>query len=109
MAMSVKSVTPFLVSSKQGNDFRSSISSLLLNGSNLNSSSCSSLSFKQQKKPRNLIAVSASSETVLPGVVFHPFEEVKKKVLALPDSPQFSLARQGFVDECEAAINEQIK
>ncbi|KAL6146252.1 hypothetical protein ACLB2K_056935 [Fragaria x ananassa] len=110
MAMSVRSVSGFSVSSKQGNggaDFSSN--SLLLNGSKLigSSSSSSSLSFNPQRKPRNL-AVSASSEKVMTGVVFHPFEEVKKEVLAIPVSPHVSLARQGFADECEAAINEQI-
>ncbi|KAL6133017.1 hypothetical protein ACLB2K_065254 [Fragaria x ananassa] len=110
MAISVRSVSGFSVSRKQENggaDFSSS--SLLLNGSKLigSSSSSSSLSFNQQRRPRNL-AVSASSETVMTGVVFHPFEEVKKEVLAIPVSPHVSLARQGFADECEAAINEQI-
>ncbi|XP_050380484.1 ferritin, chloroplastic isoform X2 [Argentina anserina] len=97
MAMSVRSVSGLLVSSKQGDG----------GGSKLGSSSPSSLSFNQQKKSRNL-AVSASSEMVLTGVVFHPFEEVKKEVFALPNSAQLSLARQGFADKCEAAINEQI-
>lgn len=44
----------------------------------------------------------------LTGVVFQPFEEVKKEFDLVPTVPQASLARQKFVDECEAAINEQI-
>ncbi|PIA59534.1 hypothetical protein AQUCO_00400434v1 [Aquilegia coerulea] len=42
------------------------------------------------------------------GVVFEPFEEVKNDHFIIPSVPQVSLARQKFVDECEAAINEQI-
>lgn len=53
-------------------------------------------------------AVDANSMP-LTGVVFQPFEEVKKEVLDVPVSPLLSLARQKYEDECEAAINEQIK
>nr|XP_043619168.1 ferritin, chloroplastic-like [Erigeron canadensis] len=42
------------------------------------------------------------------GVLFQPFEEVKKDEFLVPVSPLKSLARQKYVDECEAAINEQI-
>ncbi|KDO63247.1 hypothetical protein CISIN_1g023956mg [Citrus sinensis] len=52
-------------------------------------------------------AVDANSMP-LTGVVFQPFEEVKKEVLDVPVSPLLSLARQKYEDECEAAINEQI-
>ncbi|KAL0321819.1 UNVERIFIED_CONTAM: Ferritin-2, chloroplastic [Sesamum calycinum] len=45
----------------------------------------------------------------LTGVVFEPFEEVKKELLLVPSVPQDSLARHKFADESEAAINEQIK
>lgn len=44
----------------------------------------------------------------LTGVLFQPFEEVKKNELMVPTAPEVSLARQGFSEECEAAINEQI-
>ncbi|NP_001289225.1 ferritin-3, chloroplastic-like [Pyrus x bretschneideri] len=44
----------------------------------------------------------------LTGVVFEPFEEVKKELDLVPTLPQISLARQKFTDESEAAINEQI-
>lgn len=55
--------------------------------------------------------VSASIDTnnmPLTGVVFQPFEEVKKEVLDIPVAPQVSLARQKFSKECESSINEQI-
>ncbi|XP_021769657.1 ferritin, chloroplastic-like [Chenopodium quinoa] len=42
------------------------------------------------------------------GIVFQPFEEVKSDNFMVPISPQVSLARQKFADDCEAAINEQI-
>lgn len=65
-------------------------------------------------KPRmESFQVSASVDTnnnmPLTGVVFQPFEEVKKEVLDIPVAPQVSLARQKFSRDCEAAINEQIK
>ncbi|KAI5346625.1 PREDICTED: ferritin-3 [Prunus dulcis] len=44
----------------------------------------------------------------LTGVVFEPFEEVKKELELVPTLPQVSLARQKFTAESEAAINEQI-
>lgn len=56
--------------------------------------------------------VSASLETenlALTGVVFQPFEELKKEGFDIPVTPQVSLARQKYTDDCEAAINEQIK
>ncbi|KAL0450977.1 UNVERIFIED_CONTAM: Ferritin-1, chloroplastic [Sesamum latifolium] len=59
----------------------------------------------------NGLAAGASNETVglpLTGVLFQPFEEVKKDELMVPTAPEVSLARQGFSEECEAAINEQI-
>lgn len=42
------------------------------------------------------------------GVVFQPFEEVQKELLLVPSRPHDSLARHKYVDDCEAAINEQI-
>ncbi|GER30404.1 ferritin [Striga asiatica] len=44
----------------------------------------------------------------LTGVVFEPFEEVKKELMLVPTVPQDSLARQKYSVESEAAINEQI-
>lgn len=54
-------------------------------------------------------AAKGSNNRPLTGVVFEPFEEVKKELMLVPASPQQSLARQKYLDECEAAINEQIK
>lgn len=50
----------------------------------------------------------AANNKPLTGVVFEPFEEVKKELDLVPTVPQVSLARQKFTDESEAAINEQI-
>jgi ferritin heavy chain len=46
---------------------------------------------------------------VLSGVVFQPFEELKGELSLVPQKPDQSLARHKYVDDCEAAINEQIK
>lgn len=77
-------------------------------------SSSSSMSFVPSSSSpcsqRRSLKVSAVDATVsLTGVIFQPFEEVKKEVLAVPIAPNVSLARQRFEDESEAAINEQIK
>lgn len=55
--------------------------------------------------------VRASAEgggPALTGIVFEPFQEVKREDLAVPLSPYLSLARQCYAEDCEAAINEQI-
>ncbi|KAF2288486.1 hypothetical protein GH714_007873 [Hevea brasiliensis] len=59
---------------------------------------------------RNSLVVSAVEQSglQLTGVVFQPFEEVKKEAFLVPIAPNVSLARQFYEDECEAAINEQI-
>ncbi|XP_077233059.1 ferritin-2, chloroplastic-like [Tasmannia lanceolata] len=44
----------------------------------------------------------------LTGIVFEPFEEVKKELLLVPTVPHDSIARQKYSADCEAAINEQI-
>ncbi|MCD9640750.1 Dysferlin [Datura stramonium] len=62
-------------------------------------------------KSGNGFMVSASKATnhkPLTGVVFEPFEELKKELMLVPTVPQASLARQKYSDDCEAAINEQI-
>uniref|UniRef100_K3ZJZ0 Ferritin n=1 Tax=Setaria italica TaxID=4555 RepID=K3ZJZ0_SETIT len=51
---------------------------------------------------------AGKGKEVLSGVVFQPFEEIKGELSLVPQTPDKSLARQKFVDECEAAINEQI-
>ncbi|CAA3002912.1 ferritin-1, chloroplastic-like [Olea europaea var. sylvestris] len=53
-------------------------------------------------------ALSETNSMPLTGVVFQPFEEVKKDDYIVPIVPQVSLARQRFSEESEAAINEQI-
>ncbi|KAL2541446.1 Ferritin-1 [Abeliophyllum distichum] len=73
------------------------------------SSSFSNLTLS--RKRNNGFAVYASSEAPsvpLTGVVFQPFEEVKRDDFIVPIVPKVSLARQRFAEECEAAINEQI-
>jgi ferritin heavy chain len=54
-------------------------------------------------------AAAGKGKEVLSGVVFQPFEEIKGELALVPQSPDRSLARHKFVDDCEAAINEQIK
>lgn len=55
-----------------------------------------------------VMANKGSNDRPLTGVLFEPFEEVKKELSLVPSAPQQSLARQKFVDRCEAALNEQI-
>ncbi|CAA6669293.1 unnamed protein product [Spirodela intermedia] len=59
---------------------------------------------------RGMVAMAASDagNRALTGVVFEPFEEVKKELSLVPSAPNQSLARQKYTDNCEAAINEQI-
>lgn len=78
----------------------------------VSSSSSSFSGLVLAKKRDNGLSAGVSNETVglpLTGVVFQPFEEVKKDELMVPTAPEASLARQSFCEECEAAINEQIK
>lgn len=88
----------------------SSISGLSLSnviGNDLRKPIAPSLRLKRKWGSRN---VTVCATTVpLTGVIFEPFEEVKKDALAVPSVPQVSLARQNYADECESAINEQIK
>ncbi|CAO2817009.1 unnamed protein product [Amaranthus hypochondriacus] len=63
------------------------------------------------KDPNNGFSVCAAAESnsrTLNGVIFEPFEEVKKELAMVPNVPHISIARQKYADECEAAINEQI-
>ncbi|KAE8697690.1 Ferritin-1 [Hibiscus syriacus] len=70
----------------------------------------STLSFPSGKHGRNsgVYASIGTDNSALTGVVFQPFEEVKKAELGIPMAPDRSLARQKYADDCEAAINEQI-
>ncbi|XP_007026593.2 PREDICTED: ferritin-3, chloroplastic [Theobroma cacao] len=111
--MFLRSVSSISVQTKHGDNLISSLrGSPALSSSSFGSAfpSSSALGFPQ-RKPGRAFGVSASLETnnfALTGVVFQPFEEVKKKELDIPVAPQVSLARQKYTDECEAAINEQI-
>ncbi|KAL2901921.1 Ferritin-1 chloroplastic, partial [Bienertia sinuspersici] len=63
----------------------------------------------REKKNGYTGIVSALQESEpMTGIVFQPFEEVKSDNFMVPVSSKVSLARQKFVDDCEAAINEQI-
>ncbi|CAL0324685.1 unnamed protein product [Lupinus luteus] len=99
-------------SSSKVSVFSSSFSSLspIVGDVSKNLTSCSSfVSFALSSSPFSSMRVSASnvSEPVT-GVIFEPFQEVKKDALAVPITPNVSLARQNYADETEAAINEQI-
>lgn len=70
-----------------------------------------SLRFSSPKNDNGLVVFSSknANNSPLTGVIFAPFEEVKKELDLVPTVPQLSLARHKFTDDCEAAINEQIK
>lgn len=63
--------------------------------------------------PSTIVCAAAkggsSNSKPITGVVFEPFEEVKKELNLVPTVPQQSIARQKYADESEAAVNEQIK
>lgn len=99
MALASSVFSPLSTSTIVGDGLRKPASSA-------SSPSCS-LSFDKKWGSRN-VAVSAATAP-LTGVIFEPFEEVKKEALAVPVVPQVSLARQNYADECESVINEQIK
>lgn len=69
-------------------------------------SSCYSVGRSSRRGRGNVWAMGGNSSGV---VVFKPFEEVKKEELVIPIAPHLSLARHTFLDDCEAAINDQIK
>lgn len=94
-----RSVSAFSLATKQGD----TASALGARGGN----GISSLPLFSRKKRNTSLVVSSASGT-LTGLVFQPFEEVKREEFLVPISSQVSLARQFYVDECEAAINEQI-
>ncbi|PKA50589.1 Ferritin-3, chloroplastic [Apostasia shenzhenica] len=54
------------------------------------------------------MAAAGGNRRTITGVVFEPFEEVKQELALVPSSPDKSLARQKYHDDCESAINEQI-
>ncbi|XP_051143389.1 ferritin-2, chloroplastic-like [Andrographis paniculata] len=55
-----------------------------------------------------MLAAKSTTTKTVSGVVFEPFEEVKKELSLVPSVPQDSLARHKYAEDCEAAINEQI-
>lgn len=61
------------------------------------------------RPPLLATASGVPANRALAGVVFEPFEEVKKELSLVPSAPHDSLARQKYADDCEAAINGQIK
>ncbi|KAM1253506.1 hypothetical protein ACFX2J_041382 [Malus domestica] len=90
----------------------SSPSSVSYSFSPLNSSTSMSsiLRFSPARNESGVVVCASknANDRPLTGVVFEPFEEVKKELDLVPTLPQVSLARQKFTDESEAAINEQI-
>lgn len=77
----------------------------------LYSANASSIKHFSSGRSASGLVMCASKETnsrPLTGVVFEPFEEVKRELFMVPTVPQDSLARQKFANDCEAAINEQI-
>ncbi|GAB4834020.1 Dysferlin [Ancistrocladus abbreviatus] len=103
----IKKNYPFIASPTAG------LSISRLSSSSLYSSS-SSLSLKLfALRKRGNGAVMAALDhpaniTPLTGIVFQPFEEMKNEAFVVPVAPRVSLARQKYVEECEAAVNEQI-
>ncbi|XP_068641935.1 ferritin-3, chloroplastic-like [Aristolochia californica] len=74
------------------------------------SSTASVLKFSRMNGREGVVVMAAkeANNQPLTGVVFEPFEEVKKELNLVPSVPQVSLARQKYSDDSEAAINEQI-
>lgn len=108
--MSISAVS--LPSSVQG----AAAAATTLFSTNLSSSLSGSSCFRGlalARKNENGLVVSASSNDAvaapLTGVVFQPFEEVKKDDFVVPIAPDTSVARQRFCQDCESAVNEQIK
>lgn len=111
-SVSAFSLSPMIADISHGTRSLFAFSTNPSSSSTLNSafSSITSLAFKKGR--RNKVVVSASDEIVgapLTGVVFQPFEELKKNAFVVPVDPRVSLARQSYAEECEAGMNEQIK
>ncbi|GJT23786.1 ferritin-4, chloroplastic-like protein [Tanacetum coccineum] len=54
-------------------------------------------------------SVKSSNNAAISGVVFEPFEEVKKELNLIPSAPHQSIARHKYAADSESCINEQIK
>ncbi|XP_058075111.1 ferritin-3, chloroplastic-like [Magnolia sinica] len=75
----------------------------------LNSATSSIVRFTQRRGDGVVaMATKGANNRPLTGVIFEPFEEVKKELLMVPSLPQDSLARHKFSQDSEASINEQI-
>lgn len=111
MALTSSKFSSFFLSSTAGDSLKKPISATTNLSVALSVPSPSLSLAPKGSGGRNLRVAAAGTEspTALTGVIFEPFEEVKKEVLAVPMSPQVSMARQCYPDECESAINEQIK
>ncbi|KAK7390316.1 hypothetical protein VNO78_25618 [Psophocarpus tetragonolobus] len=99
MALSCSKVSTFSLSPVVGGDApkKLTFSSFSLSFSNKSGGS------------RNLrVCAASNSPAPLTGVIFEPFQELKKDYLAVPIVQNVSLARQNYADDSEAAINEQI-
>lgn len=69
----------------------------------------SNLLFSPSGSRFSIQAAKGTNTKSLTGVVFEPFEEVKKELELVPTTPFVSLARHKFSDDSESAINDQIK
>ncbi|KAI3932981.1 hypothetical protein MKW98_029214 [Papaver atlanticum] len=88
-----------------------SLSTAVVDNVNQFPSSSSSVSFSSSQRRTDGILVSVSKNnpsSATTGVVFHPFEEVKKELQLLSALSQQSFARHKFSNACEAAINNHI-
>lgn len=64
---------------------------------------------KGERRRGPVLAAAEGSQTIT-GIVFQPFEELKQTEASLvPIALDLSLARQKYTDDCEAAVNVQIK
>ncbi|KAL6981469.1 Dysferlin [Sarracenia purpurea var. burkii] len=89
--------------------FSSPSSSPSSSSSSSSSSSFSAIVWPRKSGNRLIVSTSGAVYLALRGVVFQPFEEVKKEELMVPIASNVSHTRQRYEDLCEAAINEQIK
>ncbi|KAL8162639.1 hypothetical protein V2J09_014128 [Rumex salicifolius] len=106
--MLLRTASAFSVLSSNGDHQNSLLSA---GSSSSQSLSLNSSAFRLSSPAKAGFVSCASKEAnsmPLTGVVFEPFEEVKKELSMVPTVPQDSLARHKYATDCEAAINEQI-
>lgn len=104
--MLLRVASSFSLSTAQGENLSPLFSSSVSSPSCLNQSP-SALRFSQRNGGDGFVVLATNRP--LTSVEFEPFEEVKKELLLVPTVPQESLVRQKYLDECEVAVNEQIK